>query len=59
MTPKETGDSFIQYAEMQNYSTADAINIAKFTVDKIINYTELTIQEDTYWLEVLFYLESL
>lgn len=58
MTPQEQAQSFYVQALMQGYNETIALDMAKFAVDKIINYTELTIQEDTFWLEVLFYLES-
>lgn len=58
MTPKEIADSFIYDAKSQGYNDEIALDMAKFAVDKIINYTEAQTHEYYSWLDVLDELES-
>ena len=58
MTPKEIADSFIYDAKAQGYSDEIALDMAKFAVDKIINYIEAQTHEYYSWLHVLDELES-
>jgi hypothetical protein len=59
MDAKEKGESFIKDAEMQGFIKHDAIDIAMFAVDKIINHTGISLHEYHEWIEVMDYLESI
>lgn len=58
MSPKEIADSFIYDAKAQGYNDEIALDMAKFAVDKIINYTDLNDIEENFWYEVIDELES-
>ena len=59
MTAKDKGESFILDAEMQGYDRKQSVEIALFAVDKIINHCPLDRIEESYWFDVLEYLESI
>lgn len=58
MSPKEIADSFIYDAKAQGYNYEIALEMAKFAVDKIINYTDCQTRQYFAWLDVLDELES-
>ena len=58
MSPKEIADSFIYDAKSQGYNDEIALDIAKFAVDKIINYADFSTRQYFTWLDVLDELES-
>ena len=59
MTPKDKGESFIKDAEMQGFDRKQAVEVAMFSVDKIINHCHLDRIEESYWFDVMDYLESI
>lgn len=59
MNAQDKGESFILDAEMQGFIKHDAIDIAMFAVDKIINHCPLDRIEESYWFDVMEYLESI
>lgn len=59
MTPKEQAKSFYVQALMQGYNETISLDMAKFAVDKIINYCDLDRDEELFWFEVMDELESL
>lgn len=59
MTPKDKGESFIKYAEMQGFDRKQAVEVAMFAIDKIINHCHLDRIEESYWFDVMDYLESI
>jgi hypothetical protein len=59
MTPKEQAKSFYVQALMQGYNETIALEMAKFAVDKVINYGELDRISESFWYDVLEELESM
>ena len=59
MRPEEKGESFIKDAEMQGFDRKQAVEIAMFAVDKIINHTGISLHEYHEWVEIIDYLESI
>jgi hypothetical protein len=57
MTPKEMKVSMVKELE-QSYSLnrADAIEMAMFAVDRVINYSGL--YDDTFWMELMEELDN-
>ena len=58
MSPKEQAKSFYVQALSQGYNETISLDMAKFAVDKIINYSNLCTAEEVFWTEVMDELES-
>lgn len=58
MSPYEKANTIYQQAYAQGFDSETALDMAKFAVDKIINYGQLDNQSETYWIEVMDELES-
>jgi hypothetical protein len=59
MDAKDKGESIIKDAEMQGFDRKQAVEVAMFAVDKIINHCHLDRIEESYWFDVMDYLESI
>lgn len=59
MTPYEQAMSIYKQAFAQGFASETALDIAKFAVDKIINYGQLDNSSETFWIEVMDELESM
>lgn len=59
MTPYEQAMSIYNQAFAQGFASEIALDMAKFAVDKIINYGQLDNSYETFWIEVMDELESM
>lgn len=59
MTPYEQAMSIYNQAFAQGFASETALDMAKFAVDKIINYGQLDNSYETFWIEVMDELESM
>jgi hypothetical protein len=59
MTPKEQAKSFYVQALMQGYNETIALEMAKFAVDKLINYGDFDRVSESFWIDVMDELESM
>lgn len=59
MTQRELAESFVYHAKIQGFDNKQAVYVAAFAVDKIINYTEWTADEYLKWITVMDELESM
>lgn len=59
MTPYDKAMSIYLQAFAQGFDSETALDMAKFAVDKIINYGQLDNSSETHWIEVMDELESM
>lgn len=58
MTPYEHARTIYEQAYAQGFDSETALDMAKFAVDKIINYGQLDNISESHWIEVMDELES-
>lgn len=56
---RERSESLIQDAQIWGFDRKEAIEVALYGVDKIINYGNVDRIEESYWYDVMEYLESI
>jgi hypothetical protein len=56
---RERSESLIEDATRQGFTRKQGVEIAMYGVDKIINYGNLDRIEESYWYDVMDYLESI
>lgn len=58
MTPYEQANTIYKQAYAQGFDSETALDMAKFAVDKIISYCDLSMAKEIFWIEVMDELES-